>query len=245
MVIDVNGLSVEIHDNDTVISKRLQRGGYEERCTGLMESWLRPGDTVIDAGAHVGHYSLLAARAMGHYGTVFAFEPCKANYELLRRNVKANGFQGNVYMHNRALSDQCGEMDLSIAVGNSGAHSLTGKGRVTERCSLLTYDGFLGMVPDFVKVDVEGWEVKALRGMSKSIRNAERCAVVVEFFPSLLSRAGHHPAELLDLLRDLGFSLHYTKRQEFMHEVVDGDILAQYPVGSKRHTNLWCEKGAG
>src|ERR1035441_6724268 len=66
---------------------------YEPETKALLGSLIRPGMTVFDIGAHVGHYTLLAARIVGPTGRVYAFEPEPENFALLKRNVELNGYK--------------------------------------------------------------------------------------------------------------------------------------------------------
>ncbi len=67
-------------------------GEYEPETTDLFVSLLHEGDVVVDIGAHIGYYTLLAARTVGKDGKVFAFEPDPDNYALLVKNVEMNGY---------------------------------------------------------------------------------------------------------------------------------------------------------
>ncbi|MBW3630628.1 MAG: FkbM family methyltransferase, partial [Gemmatimonadetes bacterium] len=76
---------------------RVLLGSYEAEQTALFREWLRPGDTLLDVGAHVGYYSLLGARLVGERGAVWSFEPNPSNSEWLRRHVRVNGLR-NVHV---------------------------------------------------------------------------------------------------------------------------------------------------
>ena len=88
--------------------------GYSEPETArVLKKLLKPGMTFWDVGAHIGEYSLLAARCVGAGGHVDAFEPQPAMFAFLQRNVIANGL-GNVTSHCLAVSDQEGPGRLSL-----------------------------------------------------------------------------------------------------------------------------------
>ena len=77
-------------------------GSFEPEQTALVETLVKPGDTVVDLGAHIGYYTLLFAKLVGPSGHVVAFEPSPASCAILRRNVASNGL-ANVTIVNAAV----------------------------------------------------------------------------------------------------------------------------------------------
>ena len=82
---------------------------------------IQPGDTVIDIGAHVGFFSVFAARKAKR-GRVYSFEPAPQNFALLQKNVALNGIK-NIVLHQAAVSRSRGEKDFILYQGSTGAHS--------------------------------------------------------------------------------------------------------------------------
>jgi FkbM family methyltransferase len=136
---------------------------------------VRAGDTVYDVGSNVGFFALLAARLVGAQGTVHAFEAVPACSSALERNVRRNGFT-NVAVHNVAVSDHTGEIEL-LQGHHPGGATISPRDRPRDYTGSIlvpgaTIDGMVtdGMQPpDFVKIDVEGAEVEVLRGMATTI----------------------------------------------------------------------------
>jgi len=85
---------------------------------GVYEKYFRPreGETVVDAGAHIGFFSLRAASLVGQRGIVYSFEPTSENYSLLQENIRINGL-GNIRTANIGLSDR--ESDASINISSN------------------------------------------------------------------------------------------------------------------------------
>ncbi|HEY3396239.1 MAG TPA: FkbM family methyltransferase [Armatimonadota bacterium] len=137
--------------------------------------FLRPGDVVIDGGAHVGCFARLAAKLVGPAGKVVSVEPCPQNLALLRENVAGAG-GAEITVLAGALAAAPGEMTLEWAHTNLGVQALTTNfgveisGRVTVRAT--TVDEIaagLGRV-DLLKLDVEGGEAAALAGAAETLR---------------------------------------------------------------------------
>jgi FkbM family methyltransferase len=149
-------------------------GTYERTVQDTFQRFIRPGMVVYDIGAHVGFYTLLAARLAGPEGQVYAFEPFPPNYDYLNRHVQLNGLR-TVATYKQAVSDTIGTL-----VFQPGANTYTGHlvekvpGPNDIAVKVVTVDGIIAAgtlpPPDFVKVDVEGFEMNALRGMERLIR---------------------------------------------------------------------------
>ncbi len=160
------------------------------------------GDVAIDVGANVGAYALLLGRWVGPRGRVFAFEPAPAVHEALARHIRLNQLAGVVQPVASAVSD--GETEASLMVaGTSGESRLAVAGDTGDVCSvpLTTIDGFCareGLAPDFIKVDVEGWELAVLRGARETIRSrGDRLSLFVELHPSIWPQIGVTRDDLL------------------------------------------------
>jgi FkbM family methyltransferase len=179
-------------------------GRYEPGTTRLFQEVVKPGTVVIDVGAHVGYYALLAARQVGPQGKVYAFEPEPANYALLLKNIELNGY-GNIVAAGEAVSNRVGPATLFLTRLDSGRHStyhhgLPEKGSVAVETT--TLDAFLEAEGwpkvDLVKVDVEGAEWDVLEGMEQLLRKSEGLKLILEFNPFLLQSAGVDPFRFLE-----------------------------------------------
>jgi FkbM family methyltransferase len=139
------------------------------------------GKTVYDVGAYIGIYTLFFARAVGQMGRVVAFEPNPGNYEELVHNVQLNGL-GNVATLNLGLGSSNDSMALllnpiyptrSALVQDSMKDLPAGKALTTVTVQVASLDSLIKELdlprPDFVKVDVEGFEVEVLHGMGETL----------------------------------------------------------------------------
>ena len=158
----------------------------------LTPSLIRQGDTCIDAGANVGHYTFLMASVVGKRGRVTAFEANPEMIDLLRRSVSLNEYGSFVEIVPRALWSEAGkEMTffLSVDSTNSGTSSLVEHGGVlspdhTTRVTTTTLDEFaqersLDRIR-LVKLDVERAEDHVLRGAERLLREERIDYLIVE-----------------------------------------------------------------
>jgi FkbM family methyltransferase len=181
--------------------------GRHERA--LLERHIKPGMTVLDVGANLGLYTYTLSRLVGDAGQVCAFEPEPALFQCLERNCAANGLR-NVRLFNAAVGDASGTATISHSPVNSGDNRVWGDAAGTgPSVRIVTLDEALGATrPDFIKMDVQGYELKALRGMTRILRDTPRLMVYLEFWPFGLRSVGDDPSSLLDLLTAESFALY-------------------------------------
>lgn len=248
---EVLGHRMVLHDpaRDRFIAPSLLRAGcFEPFQTELVVNEVRPGDTALDLGAHVGYYTLLLARLVGPRGQVVAFEPDPDNFALLRRNVELNGY-GNVELVNAAVSDRPGRCRLFRSADNAGDHRLhdsPGEPRPGVEVGVVTADDVLrGRADgvDFVKVDVQGSEGAALDGMAGVLARSPRVKMMVEFWPAGLARSGYGADRLSGRLASLGFRLYEVDEAALIVRRADPrELIARFPASGEGFTNLLCVK---
>lgn len=167
---------------------------------------LLPGQTYVDVGANVGLLALRAASVVGPGGSVVAVEAHPRTARFLRGNVAMNGF-GNVAVESCAVGDARG------TVWFSDLHSDDQNGVDPARRGLevpvIPLDELLpaSRVPHvhLLKVDVEGFELHALRGAGELLRRVDR--ILIESSTGHCARYGYEAREVFDLLREAGFRL--------------------------------------
>lgn len=226
--------------DEVITPALLATRGWEPGETALLGGRIGPGMTVIDGGAHVGYYSCLAARLVGPRGLVVAFEPSARNYELLLANVWRNGFT-NVLCLPWALAAECGFAELHLSATNSGDNRLrpAEEERERERVRTVALDALEALRPpvDVVKLDVQGYEEAAVRGMERLLAASPEALVTCEFWPQGVREAGGDPAALLDYYRSLGCGVRVQLPDEKgVLDWGDGEILAR--CGEQGHVNL-------
>jgi FkbM family methyltransferase len=176
-------------------------GMHDRDVVRLLERAIAPGATILDVGAHVGHFSLLSAKLAGPTGRVWAFEPNPRLFRLLLKNVEENGFGGRILADPHAVAGLTGTAQLYVNPSESMLSSL---------CSDAARDGSVAVraaeVPcttlddwaaehgwprvDVVKIDVEGLEAAVLRGMTELARHNPELRLIVELNMRTLAAAG-------------------------------------------------------
>src|SRR4051812_23569734 len=206
----------------------------------LLEAQVQPGMVVADIGANVGLYTYLLAQCVGERGLVYSFEPNPALFGSLETNCRTNGV-ANVRLHNVALGAQDDMLILARARFNSGDSRLSSSDGLPPAGGVSVpvrpLDSLLAGRPlDFVKIDVQGWELEVFKGMRGLLAGSRPMRIYFEFWPAGLRRAGSEPAELLAFLRLQGFRLYRTEQQT-LTPLQDDDDLEGSLKGTK-WTNL-------
>ena len=191
----------------------MTRGIWEPGVTQLFESLLQPGMVVVDVGAHIGYFTLLAARRVGPTGKVYAFEPVPYNYNLLVKNIALNGYE-NIVPVQKAVSNKVGAATFYLhpnQVGHSFYPETLGRSKTAITVETTTLDQFLaeqGWPPvQMVKMDIEGAEPAALEGMAEVLKRCGDLRLIFEYIPRILLRAGQEPRQFLERVNGLGFTI--------------------------------------
>ncbi|MFN0133211.1 MAG: FkbM family methyltransferase [Phycisphaerales bacterium] len=189
---------------------------HEETTLRAMRRLLRPGDCFIDGGANVGLVTLMAARLVGSGGSVHAFEPHPDLSARVRWHVEANGL-GHVVVHEAALSDAPGAATLaSPDPWNTGAGTCAtvpdrygSAPRPRHAVACVTGDAVLADLPArtplAIKLDVEGFELRALRGLDSAVRD-RRPLVITEVNEEMLRAAGASAEGLVAHMTERGYT---------------------------------------
>jgi len=206
--------------SDHVIGLNIVRGHYEADEVRYMRSVLKPGDTAIDAGAHIGFFTLQMAAIVGPGGRVYAFEPYDANADLLERSIQENRFDDRVDFRRSAVGAATGTATLTFPVEtlNTGGAYLLREGAAPlagnqkKVVPVVALDDLPIRRPvRFIKMDVEGAEPLVMKGAAALLR-ADRPVVLSELHPTQLERAsGIGPDAFLTAMRTLGYQAHLVE----------------------------------
>ena len=218
---EVNGVRMRIPrppDSDAGSSEfHMALGTYEERELDYVVARLRPGDNFLDVGAHLGYFTLPAAKAVGPSGRVIAIEPSPASVQVLRANAELNGLSW-ITVFEAAASDRSGPELLfrspKSPMWNRLVRFPLRDGMDTIPVSAKTIDSMLaecGWPPIAgMKVDVEGAELDVLRGSTSCLNRNPHAFVIVEMAGHLMRLESSLAA--LRLLEDQGYMFRRFKR---------------------------------
>ena len=213
-----NNLQVVITPEEETSRVLFVSGMYEPSSTLTIERYLSPGAVMIDVGANVGVFTLIASRRVGATGRVYSFEPSSRERATLEKNLMLNGCT-NVTVISAAVSDRGGVTTLKVAAGrhrglNTLAPSFAYAGVQMEReevVSLVTLDDLWRThtlrAPDLLKIDAEGAELQVLQGAAALLRDSMP-VILFEVNDTALEASGASRAELEQWLTSFGYRLY-------------------------------------
>lgn len=188
-----------LRGNKWIVSSGISflKGTYEPEKSEAVVNTIKKGEVILDVGAHIGYFSLLMAKCAGSKGKVYSFEPRGINQLFLKKHIRINKFK-NIEVIEKAISDGMGNESFSTKHG-------TGTGRLSDsgdlRVETTSIDIFCKereISPTFIKIDIEGGEVKALNGAKVTLNKLKPTV--------LLATHGDELDEYCDkFLCDLGY----------------------------------------
>ena len=233
------------------------RGHYEKETASLFKKITEPGMVVVDVGAHVGYFTRIFSSLVGSRGLVLAFEADAENFGLLEKNTR---HLGNVIRRPLAVSDRAGTIDFYHCPEKAGCHSTLPNVPVNyamQKTSVeaTSLDQWLAerniKTVDVIKMDVEGGEYAALKGMRDTLARQTRVALITEFAPDWVRASGISPQDFLRTLASFGFQIFAILGDRM--EMIDPENAASYerliPTNDRsdsynKFINLYCVKGA-
>ena len=186
----------------------------------LVAGVLSAGNIVVDAGANIGVYSRFLSKCVGSDGMVHSFEPAPDNFTRLQAAVAD---LPNVRVNQLAVSDTTGEQLLYVSSHLNVDHRtypVEEESRHTVAICSTSLDDYFkpGERVDLIKLDIQGYELHAMRGARRVLSENPGIKLLFEFWPFGLRAAGISPEALFDFLKDAGFRV----------GVFNGNRLEQY-----------------
>jgi FkbM family methyltransferase len=229
MYVDSRDLSLTPH--------LLLQGYWEPEVTRFFLRTVKPGMRIVEVGANVGYYTLLASSLVGPTGRVLAFEANPATATLARRSLSVNGFRDRAKVIDMAVTDAPGTVTLHCLDQRHGDSSLFDFSdtqlafpgdRVTKLVVPATsLDAFVPQDEpiDLIRMDVEGAEPLVFDGMRRILAQNSRIKILLEFFPQRIQCSGRNPARFLESLAAMGFAIHTVGPQGRLRQL-PMDVLA-------------------
>ncbi|MCU1382064.1 MAG: hypothetical protein JWL71_761 [Acidobacteria bacterium] len=212
------GVRLLIDLSDHVIGLNILRGHYEQDEIRFVRGLLRPGDSAIDVGAHIGFFTMHMADVAGPSGRIYAFEPLDRNADLLEQSIAENGFSDRIRFQRAAAGAAAGTAALTFPVetlNSGGAYLLRDgsaplAGNQKKDVPVVALDGLdLRRPVRLIKMDVEGAEPQVLRGAA-GILQADKPVILSELHPIQLERAsGITAAQFLAQIAAFGYRAHH------------------------------------
>lgn len=211
-------IRVKIHNSEMYLdaldpgisTNLLTEGSREPGHVAQVQANIKSGMSGIDLGSNIGFYALMEGQLTKPDGKIYCIEPAPENLKLLKMNIKANNFENRFLVSQYLIGDRNGTGELSISA-KSNRHSVSfNKEDEHIEVPMITLDTFMdenNISPgdvEFLRMDIEGYEVMAFQGMSKLMNAKTPLKIFIEFHPGWYGRWGWTFERFLDYLESFG-----------------------------------------
>ena len=227
------GAKMYVDTRDRSIAPFLLLNGYWEKWISIFFiSVLKRGMTVVDIGANLGYYSIMAGARVGSSGKLYCFEANPQIFSILADNIHLNGLLTRTKLINKAVYSRQDTLDFYCAKKYMGSSSLDSRldkslhdlndSAVKTSVESISLDNYFipGTRVDLLKMDAEGAEYEILQGASRILRENKHLQIIMEYSSPML---GKDAAPLLEYLENLGFMIYsISQDSRLKKESVDG-----------------------
>jgi FkbM family methyltransferase len=194
------------------ISSSLWGQGYREPAFMWIVENEAIGKIGIDLGANLGYVTLHMCKKMDK---IIAIEPDKRMRKLLKKNIKENRFKDKVEIYNFAVSNKDGEETIYFSKKHPNLNTLCDNKKLKMSKDLLKKEKIktkkidnLNVDPNFIKMDIEGYEIEAIEGSMNTLKKTKKCKLLIEVHPQYYNKKRDF-SETLKKLFDIGFGVKY------------------------------------
>lgn len=190
-------------------------GYWEDWITKVFMDNIKQGMTVLDIGANIGYYSLLAGKNVGFHGQLYSFEANPEVCELLHNNIEINGLLQNTTIVNKAVFSENGTITFNVFEKHQGSSSIFVDEKTASEFNdtlkkitveTITIDSlFKDKKVDFIKIDAEGAEPYILKGAENTLRKNDSIVLMMEWSPTLLDKPDYKLKDFFDYITSLEF----------------------------------------
>ena len=237
-----------LNPNDPVVSGAIFFNIYEKNESKFIKLNCFEGMNILDIGANIGYYTAIFSQLVGVNGTVISIEPDEESYKYLSKSIDSFNYK-NVFSFRLAASDTKQKLPLFISKDNRGDNRLysTNQKRKSIIVECLTIDELLKENKienlDLIKIDVQGYEPKVLKGMRNIVKSSKKLIILSEFWPKGILEAGENPKEFLTTLRKMQFQLFELNKNGsliILKPCDDQQFIKKYR--GRKYTNIVCKK---
>ena len=201
---------------------------YEAENFEFLTNSCKPGAVIIDIGAHIGLFSVIASQITGAAGKVYAFEPAPSTYELLQKTLAINHNESVIETFQKAVGRETGKITFFVSDGqadngNSLVNYKDDRPLHAIDVEVTSVDAFIKEKKinrlDFIKIDVEGAEYDTLRGAAETLQNL-RPVCIVAIHPEPIKAKGDRLEDIYDFIISRQYKIMFNKKEFSKEELV-------------------------
>src|SRR3989338_4460280 len=199
-----------------LIVNGIREQGHVEQIQGVLTSGMKG----IDLGANIGYYVLIEGRLIGPAGKIFCIEPGPDNFYMLKKNILENNFGDRTKCFQYLIGDKNGRERLFLSAA-ANSHTVSAVSNRWVEVPMFTLDQFLASEDinpqeiDFIRMDIEGYEVMAIPNMNKLFTGRKKpLKLFIEVHPSAYEEWGWTLSKFMDYLMGHGFILRSIVKRE-------------------------------
>ena len=203
----------------------------------LLKKHIKPGDTVLDIGANIGFYATILSGIVGEKGKIHCFEPDTTNFAHLKKTTSS---YKNIIINNKAVGPTSGIIKIYTSKNLNVDHRTYKPEEYDKEISIeaVSIDSYLkDEKVDFIKMDIQGFEMEAMKGMKATLKNNPNVKMISEFWPYGLRKAGSSLRDFFTLLKELNFKIEILNENKL--EVLTLEkVLQLEPLGEQHYFNI-------
>lgn len=212
----------------------------------LMKLHIREGDVVLDIGANIGFYTTLFSEMVSVNGKVHAFEPDAVNFNYLQKET--NG-KVNVLVIPKAVGSITSIVKLYRSKELNVDHRTyqPEEYESVKEIQAISIDDYFNSDStefsrvDFIKMDIQGFEMEAIKGMEKTIRSNPGIKIVSEFWPHGLRKSGYDALAFFQLIESYGFEMYLINKDKL--EILTKDkVIAMADMEEAKYFNVFLKR---
>jgi FkbM family methyltransferase len=212
----------------------------------LLKKYINSGDVVLDIGANIGFYANLLSTAAGTKGQVHCFEPDERNFSYLKKSAK--GFH-NLVINNAAVGPETGHISIFTSKELNVDHRTYKPAEYEQELNIksVAIDDYLATLPtpiskvDFIKMDIQGFEMEAIKGMEKTLNANPDIKLISEFWPYGLRTAGSSVIEYFNILQSKKFNCYLLEKNTLTLLTLE-KVKAMEPLEKEHYFNIFISR---